>query len=129
MKYSNRLPTHATPKLPGVKATRLSRWIGLSAMGLGMALSSGCSVYTAYQKCGFKGCPGDAAITADVYAKLSQHPGADFADSVNVQTLDGVVYLYGRSWDTGLVETLASQTAGVKRVVNSIVPAQAGDGG
>jgi osmotically-inducible protein OsmY len=112
----------------GNQISRPFRWMGLSLMGIGVALSSGCNVYATFQKCGFKGCPGDAAITAAVYAKLSQHPGADFANSVTVQTFDGVVYLYGRSWDTGLVVILASQTAGVKRVVNSLVPGEAGDG-
>lgn len=113
----------------GNQISRPPRWMGLSLIGIGVALLSGCSVYTTFQKCGFKGCPGDAAITAAVYAKLSQHPDADFANSVTVQTFEGVVYLYGRSWDTGLVETLASQTVGVKRVVSSIVPSEAGDGG
>ncbi|MGO9945802.1 MAG: BON domain-containing protein [Steroidobacteraceae bacterium] len=80
----------------------------------------GCAVY---EKCGFGGCPGDAKISADVRALLSQHPGAAAPGAVSVQTLDGVVYLYGVV-DTDLMREqageIALQAPHVKKVVNSI---------
>jgi len=44
---------------------------GFAAAGLGLALIGlstlgGCGAYAAYEKCSFGGCPGDAAITAEV---------------------------------------------------------------
>jgi osmotically-inducible protein OsmY len=80
----------------------------------------GCAVY---EKCGFGGCPGDAKISADVRTLLNQHPGAAAPGAVSVQTLDGVVYLYGVV-DTDLMREqageIALQVPHVKKVVNSI---------
>jgi osmotically-inducible protein OsmY len=86
----------------------------------------GCAVY---EKCGLGGCPGDAEITADVRALLDQHPGTAAPGAVSVQTLDGVVYLYGIV-DTELMREqageIALQAAHVKKVVNSIGVLNAG---
>ncbi len=57
---------------------------------------TGCGAYSAYRKCGFAGCPGDAKITAEVRALLNQHPVLGPPNQVYVQTLDGVVYLTGQ---------------------------------
>jgi osmotically-inducible protein OsmY len=89
------------------------------ALALAGALP-GCAVY---EKCGFGGCPGDAKISADVRTLLDQHPGTAAPGAVSVQTLDGVVYLYGVV-DTDLMREQAGQIAlqarHVKKVVNSI---------
>jgi osmotically-inducible protein OsmY len=127
MKHENRLPSTQTSDLPGAKPAGVTHWKGLGVLALATTLFSGCSVYNAYTKCGFKGCEGDAAITAEVTGKLRQRPDIDFANSINVQTLDGVVYLYGMSWDPAGAASLASQTSGVKRVVNSVAPAYSGE--
>ncbi|WP_414707317.1 BON domain-containing protein [Rudaea sp.] len=46
------------------------------------------------QKSGSEGCPGDAQIAAQVEASVRAHPGLEFW-SIQVQSLDHVVYLYG----------------------------------
>ena len=83
-----------------------------------MAVLPGCATY---EKCGLEGCAGDAKITADVQAQLSQHD--DIGPHVHVQTLNGVVYLNG-SVSEGLqratAESVASQTPGVAKVVDNI---------
>jgi hypothetical protein len=117
------------PAFRAKKMKRVFLWIRIGAIGLAMPAFSACSVYAAHQACDSTGCSGDATITADVYAALSQLSTVNFANSVSVQTRDGVVYLYGRSLDKELAESLALQAPGVKRVVNSIVPEQAGSGG
>jgi osmotically-inducible protein OsmY len=85
-----------------------------------IGILSGCAVY---EKCGVRGCPGDAEITAHVESLFKQHPELEPPNMVTVQTLDGVVYLYG------LVETdlqrhfagdVASQAVGGTQVVNAI---------
>jgi osmotically-inducible protein OsmY len=76
-----------------------------------------------YEKCGRTGCPGDAAITAHVRGLYREHPSIEAPNLIDVQTLDGVVYLYG-AVDTDMQRQLAASVAleatGVKRVVNAI---------
>ncbi len=87
---------------------------------------AGCAVY---EKCGFAGCPGDAQITAEVHALFAQHPELGPPALLNVQTLNGVVYLNGMV-NTDLVreeaESIALQAPGVKKVVNSLGLTNAG---
>jgi osmotically-inducible protein OsmY len=75
------------------------------------------------EKCGVRGCPGDAEITAHVEGLFKQHPDLQPPNMVTVQTRDRVVYLYGLV-DTDLQRQLAgdvaSQAAGGRDVVNSI---------
>lgn len=81
---------------------------------------SGCATY---HKCGFAGCPGDAKITADIEALIRQHPAIEAPNSVRVNTIDHVVYLYGQvdtEQERATAESLAHQVAGVRRVVDSI---------
>jgi osmotically-inducible protein OsmY len=83
----------------------------------------GCSVVDAYRTCGFAGCPGDAAITAEVRALFKQHPAIDPPNLIEVQTIDHVVYLYGlvdTDVERRLAGTVAQTPQGVTRVVNSI---------
>jgi osmotically-inducible protein OsmY len=82
-----------------------------------------CALVNTYEKCGFKGCPGDAAITADVKSRLNQYPGLGGPASVDVQTLDHVVYLYGlvnTEFARREIEAVVKSAPGVTRVVNSI---------
>lgn len=88
----------------------------VSALILASALP-GCATY---QKCGLKGCPGDAQITADVEAAFAQHP---VLQPVHVSTLDSVVYLSGTvstSMQGDIAAAVASQVNGVNRVVSTI---------
>lgn len=85
-----------------------------------VAVLSGCA---SYRKCGFSGCPGDAQITADIEALIRQHPAIEPPNSVRVQTVDRVVYLYGQvdtEQQREIAENLSHQVAGVRRVVDSI---------
>jgi osmotically-inducible protein OsmY len=101
----------------------------LYAAALALSVAGALSACAAYEKCGLSGCPGDAQIGADVRALLSQHPGVGSPGAVSVQTLDGVVYLYGIV-DTDLMreeaEEIALQAPHVKKVVNSIGVLNAG---
>ena len=82
--------------------------------------AAGCATY---EKCGFEGCPGDARLTANVQAELDRHPELGPPNSIDLQTLDHVVYLNGMV-GTGLqkeeAESVARATPGVTQVVNSI---------
>lgn len=87
------------------------------------AALSGCALYKTYEKCGFRGCPGDAIITASVVSRLNQCSFME-PNAVSVQTIDHVVYLNGvvRSpLEIGTAESIADQVPGVVRVVNSVV--------
>lgn len=83
----------------------------------------GCAVYDAYRKCGLRGCPGDANITAEVRAQLHQ---SSFLEpyAIRVQTLDRVVFLEGvvtSGLEIDTADSIARNVPGVARVVNSIV--------
>jgi osmotically-inducible protein OsmY len=106
---------------PGRGARRaLCTWVCI--LGLTYALS-GCALYNTYEKCGFRGCPGDAKITAEVVLQLNRCSFIE-PNAVNVQTMDHVVYLNGlvrSSLEISAAESIAGQVPGVARVVNSIV--------
>jgi len=93
------------------------------ALALATCLACALAACAPFEKCGFAGCSGDAQITADVRALFDRHPELGPSGLLSVQTLDGVVYLYGVV-DTDLVreeaESIASQARGVKKVVNSL---------
>jgi osmotically-inducible protein OsmY len=84
---------------------------------------AGCADYHAYQKCGYRGCPGDAAITAQVQAVLRQHPALGPPNIIYVRTVDGTVYLSGQV-ATGLqrdvAESLARNVPDARRVVDGL---------
>jgi osmotically-inducible protein OsmY len=93
---------------------------GLSSAVILAGALAGCATY---EKCGLEGCPGDAKVTANVHAVLDQHPELGAPGSIEVQTLNHVVYLNGYV-DTGLERSmavsLAQQVPGAARVVESI---------
>jgi osmotically-inducible protein OsmY len=83
----------------------------------------GCSVLHAYRACGLRGCADDAAVSAGVRELLQQHPALQPPNLIDVQTIDGVVYLYGlvdTDMQKRLAESVAAQARGAKRVVDSI---------
>jgi osmotically-inducible protein OsmY len=94
--------------------------ISLSVGLTGAGVLQGCA---AFEKCGFAGCLGDAGITSQVHARFVLHPVLEPPNLISVQTLDGVVYLYGlvdTVFERELAAEVALQTPGVARVVNSI---------
>jgi osmotically-inducible protein OsmY len=89
----------------------------------------GCAAYSAYRKCGSRGCPGDAKITAEVRTQLNRHPALRPPNQVYVQTLDGVVYLTGQvatDLQRDSAESAAHDATDVSRVVNTIALTYAG---
>ena len=79
----------------------------------------GCATFG---KCGFRGCAGDADITAHVRARLVQN-SLQPPNLIQVQTLDRVVYLRGlvnTEAELLTAQSVALATPGVSRVINSI---------
>ena len=101
-------------------AVPADRW---SRAAVAVILIGALSGFAMYRKCGFAGCPGDAKITRDVQALMSRYPALQAPNSIRVQTMDHVVYLYGEV-NTGLecstAESVAGAIPGVTRVVDSI---------
>lgn len=87
---------------------------------------SGCAAYHTYEKCGFRGCPGDAQITAEVQSRFKER--SDFEpNAIRVQTLDHVVYLSGvvsSGLEINDAESIAGAVPGVRQVVNSMAISQ-----
>jgi osmotically-inducible protein OsmY len=100
--------------------------VALAVAGVLAAALPACAVYS---KCGFAGCAGDATIAADVRALMNHYPELETPNSIRVQSLDHVVYLYGQV-DTDLerstAESVARAIPGVTRVVDSISLSYAG---
>jgi osmotically-inducible protein OsmY len=84
---------------------------------------SGCAVYNTFEKCGVRGCPGDADITAEILLRFSKQQDLE-PNTITVQTLDHVVYLYGlvsSNLEIGTAESIAREVPGVTEVVSSVV--------
>jgi osmotically-inducible protein OsmY len=97
-----------------------SNLIAPATMVLMLISVSGCATF---EKCGVEGCAGDNKITANVHAAFAQHPELGEPNSINVQTVNHVVYLTG-SVSAGemraTAESVARQVKGVARVEDSI---------
>jgi osmotically-inducible protein OsmY len=88
-----------------------------------LSLSSALAGCSSYGKCASSACGGDAAITKTVQTRLDRHSELGAPHSIEVQTIDRVVHLNGLVNDgleRGIAESVASQTPGVLKVVNSI---------
>lgn len=97
----------------------LRAWVG--TLILSGALS-GCAIYSTYEKCGLRGCPGDAKITAEIVSQFNQSRFLE--PTIQVQTMDHVVYLNGvvsSGLEIDAAGSIARQVPGVARVLNSIV--------
>ena len=91
---------------------------------LAFVLSSTLAGCSTYGKCASGACGADAAITTNVRARLDQHTELGAPHTIEVQTIKRVVYLNGQvndGLDRGIAESIALQTPGVHKVVNSIV--------
>lgn len=93
----------------------------LYALALAFTLTAALPGCATSEKCAVNGCAGDAKITANVQARLAQH--TDIGTGIEVQTLNGVVYLNGEVSE-GLqrrtAESVARETPGVAKVVDNI---------
>ena len=81
---------------------------------------SGCATY---EKCGVEGCAGDRKITADIRAAFAQYPELAEPNSINVETVNHVVYLTGHvsaGEMRSTAEAVAKQVTGVGRVEDTI---------
>jgi osmotically-inducible protein OsmY len=80
----------------------------------------GCATFG---KCDAASCRDDAAITTNVQAQLNQFADLGAPNSIEVQTIDHVVYLNGQV-DVGLEKRTAAEEVqkvpGVTQVVNNI---------
>jgi len=97
--------------------------IYLKPVGLFLVLAGVLSGCATYDKCGFEGCPGDAKTTANVQALFDQHPDLGPPNSIDVQTLNNVVYLHGfvsAGLESRTAESIAREAPGVQQVVNEI---------
>lgn len=97
--------------------------IYLKPVGLFLVLAGVLSGCATYDKCGFEGCPGDAKTTANVQALFDQHPDLGPPNSIDVQTLNNVVYLHGfvsAGLESRTAESIARGAPGVQQVVNEI---------
>ena len=102
--------------MPDFTLAQLLRTLASTA-SVAFALA-GCA---AYRHCGLGGCPGDAAITADVRALFKREPAFGPPAALDVQTADRVVYLYGlvdTEMERRLAGSVALEAAGAARVVN-----------
>jgi len=82
-----------------------------------------------YRKCGVSGCAGDVKIASDVRMLIRQYPALEAPNSVRVQSIDHVVYLYGQvdtDLERSMAESVAHAVPGVIRVVDSISLSYAG---
>ena len=87
------------------------------------SLASVLIVAGALYGCATTGGAGDEKITANVKTLIDQHPDLGPPGTIQVQTVDHVVYLTGQvdnEVERSVAESAALTVAGVTRVVNSI---------
>ena len=92
----------------------------LTFVAIPTATLAGCATY---RKCGLRGCPGDADITAKLQAQLDKHPALEAPNSVRARAVDHVVYLSGQvdtDLERELAESVAVEATGGARIVDSI---------
>ena len=101
----------------------------LHMLTVAAVLTGALSACAEYRKCGFTGCAGDAKIAADVRTLIHQYPALEAPNSVRVQSMDHVVYLYGQvdtELERSMAESVARAVPEVRRVVDSISLSNAG---
>jgi hypothetical protein len=113
-------PSSETPTR--MEESKMSRYKPTLAFATALIFAGALQGCATYDKCGLEGCAGDANVTANVRALIDEHPELG-PNSVDVQTLDHVVYLNGEvstGMDSRTAESVALSAAGVTRVVNLI---------
>ena len=97
-----------------------TRLIAMTAALSFMISAAGCATHKA---CSDRTCAADADTTATVSAAIAAHPDLGPPGLLQVWTVNHVVYLSGvvnSGYQRSVAESLASQTDGVTKVVNSI---------
>jgi hypothetical protein len=92
----------------------------LSSAFILTGIMAGCATYG---KCGIGGCADDAKMTANVRELINQQPQLGAPNSIQVQTVDRVVYLNGmvsEGLQSREAESVAVEAPGVTGVVNLI---------
>jgi osmotically-inducible protein OsmY len=95
----------------------------LCGLASGFILTGALAGCATYEKCGFEGCAGDSQVTKNVQTLFDQHPKLGPPNSIQVQTLNHVVYLNGmvaEGLQSSEAQSVALGAPGVTRVVNSI---------
>ena len=80
----------------------------------------GCATF---RECGSNACADDAKISANVQTRLDRRPELGPPHSIEVQTINHVVYLNGfvsASLESDAAQSVADEAPGVARVVNDI---------
>jgi hypothetical protein len=93
---------------------------GLSSAVILTVVMAGCATHA---ELGADTGAGDAQVSSNVRALFDQHPELGSPNSIEVQTVDHVVYLNGtvsQGLQSEEAQTVALQAAGVTRVVNTI---------
>jgi osmotically-inducible protein OsmY len=111
--------------LDGVPGAAALAWAAAAGLLPALGGVSGCTTPPACQgsACRADGRSADARTTAEVRALIDQHAELGAPNSVEVQTIQGVVYLKGlvdTSMQSELATAIARQAAGVVRVENMI---------
>jgi BON domain len=113
----------------GANMSQMIKLEPLYALGIAIALTGTLPACAVYRKCGFSGCAGDAKISADIRTLLKQYPSLEAPNTVRVQTMNDVVYLYGQvntDLERSTAESVARSIPGVTQVVDSISLSYAG---
>jgi osmotically-inducible protein OsmY len=100
--------------------SQLRKLGGLASAFILAGALAGCATYG---RCGVEGCAGDATTTANVKSLFDQHPELGAPGSIDVQTVDHVVYLNGfvaSGLERSTAVSLAQGTPGVTKVVNTL---------
>lgn len=95
----------------------------LKASGTMVLLLIGLSGCATFGNCGPEGCAKDRKITADVRAAFEQHPELGPPNSINVETVNHVVYLTGHVSEGAMrsnAEAIAREVPGVKHVEDTV---------
>jgi osmotically-inducible protein OsmY len=100
--------------------SQLRKLCGLASAFILAGALAGCATYG---KCGIEGCASDAKTTANVKSLFDQHPELGPPGSIDVQTVNHVVYLNGlvaSGFERSTAVSLAQGTPGVTKVVNTL---------
>jgi len=98
-------------------SSQLRKFYGLASVFALAGALAGCATY---EKCGLEGCASDSKVTANVKSLFQQHSDLE-ANSIDVQTLNHVVYLNGmvaNGLESEEAKSVALEAPGVTRVVN-----------
>ncbi len=95
----------------------------LEALTAALILLSGLVGCAATRNCVSDACAGDAKIIAAVEARFDRHPELEPPNTIDVQTINHVVYGHGlvdTTLEFSIAESVARDTPGVARVVDML---------